>query len=88
MLPYRPDIWAARQRRPTTFRLHQIYPVFPESGGGFFRAVRRIKYTTGVRPPVMVAPLQQVQEFARFAGWCGNAKTKITISTTKAAEAE
>jgi hypothetical protein len=36
----------------------------------------------------MVAPLPPVQDFARFAGWCGNAKTKITISTTKAAEAE
>jgi hypothetical protein len=37
-------------------------------------------------PPV--APLPPVQTFARFAGLCGNAKTKITISTTKAAEAE
>jgi hypothetical protein len=36
----------------------------------------------------MVALLQPVQEFARFAGLCGNAKTKITINTTKAAEAE
>jgi hypothetical protein len=41
-----------------------------------------------VQPPVMVAPLPPVQAFARFAGLCGNAKTKITISTTKAAEAE
>jgi hypothetical protein len=69
------------RRSPTTFHRLKFVP-FSLNRTGYFSGPGAGCNT----PPV--APLPQFQEFARFAGLCGNAKTKITISTTKAAEAE